>query len=439
MMYTLKQLHSVALGEAALSDFENPEGGGRLDEATVRGWFALDEAYFGRDQLKEVESIMCRIEKKISDNAMVDVCAEPEGKQLDEALKKAFGFRSVHVYWMRDPNMGGIGPCTLPSARVMNNTNKNLKYGTFKSGFYDKDHVMSVFIQMDNALVTECHLTGAEMTAVLVHEIGHNFDFTPFALINMWFEVVNIIVNGILSGKIMDAAAQLAVGAAVRTGVGRKIYMEVMNLTDTIGKMIPPLGYVMYGLQVVKGSINKIITMVLAPVAMTIQIPKALMFMPIYYLTNFFRRKSETYADSMAAVYGYGPEQVSALDKLGFGMLTFTNAPRGVFTVFDNIVMVYQELMTLAMGGHGTTQQRALRMIDALKREVENPALDAATKKACKEEIARLEDMYKKITSMNDDERMMLTKLVRVIMDQWYAETAPNLMPILSPEYTYAK
>ena len=55
---------------------------------------------------------MCRIERKIAENPLVDIYREPEGDQLNEAIVKAFGFKSCHVYWMRDPNMGNIGPCT---------------------------------------------------------------------------------------------------------------------------------------------------------------------------------------------------------------------------------------------------------------------------------------------------------------------------------------
>lgn len=437
-VYSLKQLRSVAIGEAALQDFDGQPDTEVLSEEAIRACFILDEAYYGRDQLKEVEVVMCKIERKIAANPLVDVCREPEGKELDEALKKAFGFKSVHVYWMRDPNMDKTGPCTVPAARVMNYKNQNLKYGSFKNGFYDKDHNMVVFIQMDNALVTEAHLTGAEMTAVVVHEIGHNFDFTPFALIKTWIDAINVILDGITTGKINKAAMTLLKSAVVRSDVGRRIYMEIMNLSDTIGKIIPPLGTVMYYLQLVKGSVEKVLNMILTPVAAVMFLPRALMFMSLNYIRNFFLRKSETYADSLAAAYGYGPEQVSALDKMSFGILTLNNAPRGIFTIFDNMVMAHQEIMTLARGGHGSTQQRALRMIDSLKREIENPALDAATKKECRAELARLEDMYDKITNMNEDDRMILTNIVRGIMDQWYAGTSPNLLPILWPEYTYA-
>lgn len=437
-VYSIRELRAVALGEAAFSDFDYPNGT-LLTEAAIREMFSLNEAYYGKATLKEIDEIMCRIERKIAENPLVDIYREPEGDQLNEAIVKAFGFKSCHVYWMRDPNMGNIGPCTLPAARVMDARNKGMKYGSFNNGVYDKDHVMTVFVQMDNALVTECHLTGAEMTAALVHELGHNFDFTPFALINRWFDVVTTIINGILTGRIDQAAINLLTAAAIRTPAGRKIYMEVMNLSDTIGKIIPPIGVVMYGLQVAISVVNKILNMILVPVIGAVQIPRVLFGMPFSYVANFFRRKSETYADSMAAVYGYGPEQVSALEKLTVGMSTLNNAPRGLFVIFDNITLAYQEIMALAIGGHGSNQQRALRMLDNLKREVNSSELDSASKKACQEEIARLEDTYQKMIGMDDDNRRLLTKMVRGLMDQWYAGTAPNLLPIMSPEYTYVK
>ncbi|MCM1295043.1 MAG: hypothetical protein NC311_05830 [Muribaculaceae bacterium] len=433
MVYKMTELRAVALGEAALSDFNDRSA--ILDEAAIRECFIMDEAYFGRNNVKQIEDIMNRIEAKIKADPMVDLDDSTESKELDAALVKIFGFKSAHVYWERTPSSN---PCTLPSARAFGVTNDALRYPKSKTGMYDNTHTMVVFVQMDTGLVSNCHCTGAEMTAVLLHEIGHNFDYTPFALLRTWFDIINILLDSLRTGRLDQAVVMIATRSLLTgTDAGRQLYMELMNIVDKIGKALPPIGYVVYGLNAVKAAVNKLINMILIPVMMPARIPIYLMTMPLSYLNNFFLRKSESYADSFATAYGYGPEVITGLEKIMRGSLTFSNAPRGLFAIFDNFTMLYQEIVTLAHGGHGTQQQRARKMIDALRRDLKDPHIDAATRKACEKELDRIEATYNGIIYLQDDAGMFLTKALRMLMDQWYKGTAPNLMPIMDPENTY--
>ena len=55
--YSIRELRAVALGEAAFSDFDYPNGT-LLTEAAIREMFSLNEAYYGKATLKEIDEIM---------------------------------------------------------------------------------------------------------------------------------------------------------------------------------------------------------------------------------------------------------------------------------------------------------------------------------------------------------------------------------------------
>ena len=437
--FNISELRAVSRGKAAILGESSDSTTIVLTEQYFQD-MCLNEMYQGKESVKTIEELMTKIEKMIRKNKFVDVNATPEGKALDAELCKVFGFRSAHLMWIKDPTMMNFtGPCTLPGSKVIIPVNEHLKQGNFRNGFYDNKHIMDVIVLMPTAIVSTCDLTGPEMTAVLLHELGHNFDYTPFAItysyICVIMDIINLIVN--FGPRLaVDTAADMAV---YHSSAARRIWMEWKNLPDTIGKILPPLGIVLYGVGAARAACMKLLNYLLIPAVVTVAIPTYLFRMPFSWLSNFFTRKSETYADSMAAAYGYGAEQISALEKFNTHFSTFSKAPAGILAIPDNIILAYNEILTLALGGHGTHQQRLLRMIDSLKYDLKDPNIDAKTRKQVTGEIARLEEMYNKIVYLNDDDRRLLTKVVRQIVDQWYAGTTYDVMNIVAPEQTYAK
>lgn len=437
--YNIDQLRATARGTVLLGESTNSNTL-ILTEQYFQD-LCLSEVYQGKDQVKTIEALMTKIVAILHQNKFADINNTPEGKALDAELCKVFGFRTAHIMWIRDPAMMNFtGPCTLPGSRCMTPLVEHLKQGSFRNGFYDSKHVLEVIVLMPTAIVTAGDMTGPELTAILLHELGHNFDYTPF---NVLYSYIGIIWEVLYLLANFNPKAALDVGVDMvlaHSGAARRIYMEWCNLPDTIGKILPPIGVVLYGVGAARVGIMKLLNYLLIPAAYAIAVPTYLFRMPFSWLSNFFLRKRETYADSMAAVYGYGTEQISALEKLGTTFSVFNGKePAGILAIPDNLVLGYNELITLAMGGHGTTQQRALRMIDSLKHDLKDPNLDAKTRKHVTAEIKQMESMYNRIVYLDADDRRMLTRVIRQIVDQWYASTTPDVMNIVMPEKTYAK
>jgi len=438
MDMTIEQLRAVARGTATLTEDTHEIV---LTEQFLKDLF-LNEAYQGREHVRPIADAMKKIERRILRDPWVDICRTPEGKALDAAICKVFGFKSAHVYWPRSLTaLDEDGPMTIPAARVLSKSNEHLRYGSFKNGFYDSKHNMIVYIQMANALVTRAHCTADEMTAILIHEIGHNFDFSPYTVEGFWVDAIVDIVSCLEKLDPLGAAfSGLDTASTVldKDGTLRRIEMEIHNIKDTIGRMVPPIGVVLGGVGAAKTAWHKLIQYILVPGGLFTSMPMRFLFMPFNYTVNLFMRKGEMYADSMCAIYGYGPEQATALDKLTSAMSTF-NTDLGVFAILDNYMLVFQEFYALTSGEHGSNQQRALRMMDSLKRELKDPNIDPATRKACMAELERLETTYKKVILMPDGLRYKLTQVVRTVVDAWYRNYSPDLMKVLGPEYTYAK
>src|SRR5699024_1906219 len=133
----------------------------------------LDEAYYGSNKVSKIQSAMDKIYLKLKHEPNANIQKSDENRELQKAIQDVFGFQSVRIYWSNRPHVG-LGPYTMPGAKILHTgTDSLLKVGS--TGHYDKMHELRVYIQMDNMLVNQCDMNAQEMTAILLHEIGHNF------------------------------------------------------------------------------------------------------------------------------------------------------------------------------------------------------------------------------------------------------------------------
>ena len=197
--------------------------------------FILDEAYYGEKKAKPILDAMDDIVQLLKTNPNAAVDELKEGKALNAAIKDVFGFKSVKVYWSNRPDFGR-GPFTMFGARILYSGNDNLAFGNNQDRLYDADHVLRLYVQMDNVLVTMLDMNARELTAVLLHEIGHNFDYSPASIFDMWFTLINAIFTGpqtILNYFVTNAIQEY----------GRDVLMALMNLDTYITRWIPPRWY----------------------------------------------------------------------------------------------------------------------------------------------------------------------------------------------------
>lgn len=387
--------------------------------------FILDEAYYGSNKVSKIQSAMDKIYLKLKHEPNANIQKSDENRELQKAIQDVFGFQSVRIYWSNRPHVG-LGPYTMPGAKILHTgTDSLLKVGS--TGHYDKMHELRVYIQMDNMLVNQCDMNAQEMTAILLHEIGHNFDYSPFTVLDVWFQLYALLLSfpvGWVTALIQYPVQEY----------GRDVIQFIYNVDDWIAKNIPPIGTIYRAVGKITFNISKFLSALFSPVSAIASIPAALVFTPFAWIGNFILRKQERVADSFAVSYGYGPQLISGLDKLA-NYMTVDDCNLGIMQFFYDCALFQNDMITMAMGGHTSNQQRAIQALNDMKTSMNDRSLDPELRKECKRVYQECQEVYDKYVNMPDNERAGITKQFRKMVDNWYNGKNYMLMPQVSNEY----
>lgn len=395
----------------------------------------MNEAYYGRKQVQKMRDAMDAIRTAYLANPNLQLnFNNPLNKALGDAIKDAFGFKRCTVYWTNSASISH-GPFTLPTTRAFGDNGMYINIGSNPNGFYDKDHRIAVAISSDLCLFAEpVNLTTDEMVGIFLHEIGHNFDYTMWGIINSWATIVQALINAIVhiaGGNVHRGVEDLMdiLAVAIRD-ICPEAFAYLLNWQDIVMNIIPPIGNIARLVGRAVRPFMQLIDTVLRQTRWVSSVPITVMRMPFRLLSNIFLRKGEIYADSFAAAYGYGAEQVTALAKLNQFMSTTTIDLGPVTAVFNDLSLLQTEVVQTIYMGHGSTQQRALRMVDSLNASLAKADLSAADKAVIIKERDRLLSTYNQYVSMNDDGQQTLCTAFRGMVDSWYNGKSYVIPPV---------
>ena len=432
-MYTLAELRAIAEGTNITDSFAEQMS---LQEAFNQ--FILDEAFFGKKPVQKIQDVMDVIYEKVMDKPSIIIQNDSSRRELEKAFCDVFGFKSCSIYWANRPNLER-GPCTIPRAKFLHSGNITYKYGTNQKGFYDNKHELRVFIHTDQILFTEAGMTSAEMTAFLLHEVGHNFDYSIWALIDQWYMIFDAILGVILNPNNPRVYNRLTrVGLSVLLSELGWVYQELITIDDMLLNVIPPLGSIVRAVKKFGFNVEKALNAIFSPVTMARILPQYIVMTPLRYINNTFLRKGEAYADSFASSYGYSSELATALEKLKLYRTQFTNDDSFLAPFYD-LALLQTDLITTMTGGHGSTQQRIIRMVDKLDNDLKQSGLSTADRAAISEERARLMKTYNNFLNADAGVRSDITSSFRTMINNWYAGKNYMFIPTIGMDYTYAK
>lgn len=440
MGFNIGELRATYLGNGM--QYDDPNRIMTLEEATTM--FALDEAFLGKRPVAKIQAAMDNIYKLVMADPKINLNASPQKRLLENAFCDVFGFASCSIYWANRPGMGmatgSPGPCTMPQCKILHQSTVSFKYGTNQKGFYDERHELRVYINTDQTLFTEAGLSSEEMLAVLLHEVGHNFDYSVWTLVGQWYSVIEDIVD-IITAPTSKQGLSNAINLTIKLGAqefGGGVVQALMNLDDMIMNVIPPIGMIMRSIQRVGFNVLKLIQAVLSPLSIAVNVPIKLAMSPFRYLSNTSMRKGEIYSDSFAAVYGYGPEQMAALEKMSVYLYQTSNEDTFLAPFYD-LMMLQADIVNTLSGGHGSTQQRALRMMDKLDHDLEASGLTSADKAAIRAEKDRFVTMYNKFLNADTGVKSSMTSSFRRMIDNWYAGKNYMFVPMQMRDQQYAE
>ena len=410
----------------------------------------INEAYLGRAPVAKMQAALSEVCTTVRNDPYVNLNGTNVAKKLETAICDTFGFNSCSIYWSNRP--GDMFPLASGACTIVQSVGFNFSEidrfddKNFKNGYYDTNHTLDVIIIFNSVYIADAGLTDEEVMAVLLHEIGHNFDHTLWRIFDDWFRVAKGVYHTVRLAMLGAYASAVGAGLGTILGIvlkssktGREIATYATNIDNVIMDLIPPIGYIARCIgrpltpiiklfRNVKGAVNKVRRLG----TNTVDTVMSIALMPIRYITSTPTRKSEQYADRFAATYGYSAEQLSGLNKLVKYMVV-QDGPfnDSLLAPFYDLLMLRYDILSALYGDHGNNQQRAIWMMTKLDNDLKESGLTAAQKKIILKERDRMTAFYDEYVNADVNVRNVFTQTFRKMMDSWYNGKPYILLPNL--------
>ena len=414
----------------------------------------LNEAYLGKTkELKHMEDLIDKIRKKYEDKGTVfygfdtmfkGIENSKEWQDLRQAFEDTFGFYSVTLVLLTDTEIPNA--YTLPMHLTLD-ANVRAPFAVQVKGKgikYDKKHKFCTMIAISSSLLFSNKISSGEVLAVLLHEVGHNFD-TAVLPGYVGIPLLQTIINAveIFSGKGgMDLGLTLDFLLA--------LFTPTRILNNSISNFIQKSPGLLHIKHLFTGFINfvphlfDIITKIVYPLLHMNTIPNivaGLMYAPVVVaqkilIANVFSYPKETFADSFATLLGYGPELQSALVKFNY----IIDENIDVYKIYSEIplighwmglnIYVFEHFYSL-VDGHPNFNARLKTSIRLLEKDLEDPRIDKKTKYQVKDDLKKLNKLYDEFNKLSDSDKEMFS-------NNNYAHQTRAAMESLS-EYIYGR
>ena len=359
----------------------------------------IHEAYFGKNKnLVEFEKNIDLLRKRFGTNRTLIggvgvgvVENTKEWKRCKELLETEFGFHSVSFILMRD---NSINACTYPITHSFDGSFTATGYMTASSRgvkYTPKAQFCSI-VAITEGLLFHPDFTAGEITAVLLHEIGHNFDtavcshMAPFVFIQM-------VISAMYSLQSLDPQAVIEVFTGITTGrrvavkgIDTVMQTRLWAMYDTFKWLVSipsSLISALFGplLKIIFGTISAAVAVFVTAISP---------ITPLIHLWTGYT--SEQVADRFPAMYGYGPEMASALGK-------FETTKEGTEAIVDKIPVIghVYGMYMVAIGTimkltepHPQYSARIKALTSIIEKDLSDKRIDKKTKDCIKRDLNKI-------------------------------------------------
>lgn len=317
----------------------------------------LQEQYYGKNKKTlEMEKVFERLKEDCTSLSGSNYIKYE--KQLEKIIKELFNFKSVMVT-IKD--IGSINAYTYSnnlsnvSSGMLTFKEKNKKYGGIQ--YTDKaNRAMDVTISLE--IIRKEEMTPAMLTAVLLHEIGHNF-FIEDSLAFIGDELLITVSSPFNSINSFKSIRNLINDRFRNTSLG-KISKTIVNAINRLYGHISTL-IVCFNLGVTLTN----------PIGVIINNVKKMI--PFGNLSTY---NNELFADNFATSYGYGPEvaklaNVFANNSIGVedidNSFKTSEFSKKLFIMYKDVLTAFNSINPIALRSNEYT-----RVTDQLKYLKEN-------------------------------------------------------------------
>lgn len=360
----------------------------------------LNEMYFGKTPaILKIERSIGKIRQKyMGQYRDKEILNDPEVLNLEKYIQEAFGFDLVDVSFEFStiPNAYTIATSvqvdTLPKL-------EDLTVTSHDGIRFKKEAKYATLIVIFTGLLLNPILSDEEVTAVLLHEIGHNF--TSAILPSVAVVTRLSLFAYILSSTYSIFTIFVASNAGIRANANFTKFLSdkapgVKNILDFTAVCFS--AYKDLLIEFIK-SIDVLLTLTNPPLSLMVKILNVskIKFGNAIGLINTsaaqVRYSDEQFADSFAAMYGYGPALASCLEKMQDTPVFVADKLINKIPLLANFYELFNAPLYFLLYGldeHPETIARLKHIMNAIETDLKDKKVSPAMQKRLKQDFAEI-------------------------------------------------
>lgn len=370
----------------------------------------LNEVYFGETEgIQKLFTQFCIIRDKYKDkkNANLKINMDTDLIKFNEMVAQEFGFKQFELS-ISFSNIPNAYTFTIGTRFDDNNLSKDLT-ATNKGFKFKNKHIIVVFIT--SGLFLNKEMTNREVFAILLHEIGHNFntaisDFSnslvgTAKILKMIAIVLNVIYGNAGLG-VFQYMSNTSDFTMLIAAIQRALKDEnLFSYTITIYK------YISAGIEAVATEILGLASVLLAPLMTVLQV-LGLNIDIIKMLGLEKNYHDEKLSDNFATMYGFGVDLSTALKKLDFTSPSKIQTAAKKIPILSHYLDFFETIsfaLTSQLDEHPALLSRIKAQIIYLEKELNSGNCTTGVKKLIEKDIKELEtiiDEYGKVYNKID-------------------------------------
>lgn len=363
----------------------------------------LHEVYFGKSKtLLEMENQIGVIREEYKN--LKDMTAHPATQAFNRLMEKQFGMEIFALQIIPSPE---INAYTIPIAKrfdvVIEDNIKELVEMDKKTGYrFKKDNGLCIMAVIYSSLLTNQKFTNAEILAIILHEVGHNFADAIHDKLRLYnINMMEAYMNYWLLVMIFDPKH---IPTYIKFNITNK--NEYQKEKEENRKPNPVKTFLQYTINNIDDFNNKVKSFFYRITGgLNTRIKK--LAADVTYDNSQdpqYGKQNEMIADKFATINGYAIELHTAMEKMD------TIHPVRDFVEKIPILGPLMNLSTEKANAdffkydeHPQAMQRIQTSISALEFELKKNNLDPKVKKVLKTQIEQLKELMEKASTVTDD------------------------------------
>ena len=375
----------------------------------LSGKIALNEVYIGKTKdLLAAEQQLDVFRNKYMNKYVLNtrVNSDPDLLKFDRMMEKIFGFGcfTLHIH-----NQAVCNAFTIPIDYKIDGNNLYNGIIADNRGFkFKPEYDYSCIVGIYSGAIFNPGFTTSEIMALILHEIGHNFNsalHNSNAVLTTLFISLVVIIEIIMKNK--KQVMSMSFGNIYRRYVykmGRSMREKNALPVVAYDLFVQMINIILQCKNVISDAI-KILTMGAFTLLFCILIGGCTFLSLLNPYTTIIKAvdfkskyRNEETADNFATIYGYGPELSTALSKTNTKestnpsilMSEFNKIP--IISTIMHLIETPGYILLLLIDEHPNNVSRVKDQINLLKRELDKEDIDPKMAKYIKSDLKLCEE-----------------------------------------------